>query len=76
MRQALLLLLLLLLSLLALGLSTYVTFYRCRLRGERIGHAFEDAIKLSLILSYFKSESPKTAFEFYEKLQCKKTDDM
>jgi 2-polyprenyl-6-methoxyphenol hydroxylase-like FAD-dependent oxidoreductase len=45
-------------------------------KGESIGHALEDAIKLSFILSHFKDEPPKAAFEFYEKLQRKKTEEM
>ncbi|KAJ5808213.1 hypothetical protein N7474_009482 [Penicillium riverlandense] len=45
-------------------------------KGESIGHAFEDAIKLSLILSHFHGEPPKAAFDFYENLQRKKTEDM
>ncbi|KAJ5604883.1 hypothetical protein N7510_010037 [Penicillium lagena] len=45
-------------------------------KGESIGHAFEDAIKISLILSHFNSEPPKAAFDFYENLQRKKTEDM
>lgn len=43
---------------------------------ESIGHAIEDAVKLSLILSHFENEPPKVAFEFYENLQRKKTEDM
>lgn len=45
-------------------------------KGESIGHAFEDAIRFSLILSHYKSESPLRAFEFYEGSQRKKTEDL
>lgn len=45
-------------------------------KGESIGHAFEDAIKFSLILSHYRSESPRVSFEFYETLQRKKTEDI
>ncbi|KAJ5698191.1 hypothetical protein N7462_000196 [Penicillium macrosclerotiorum] len=45
-------------------------------KGESIGHAFEDAIKLSLILSHFIDEPPKVSFTFYEKLQRKKSEDL
>lgn len=45
-------------------------------KGESIGHAFEDAIKFSLILSHYKGDPPLVSFEFYENLQRKKTEDL
>lgn len=45
-------------------------------KGESIGHAFEDAIRFSLILSHYRSEPPRVSFEFYENVQRKKTEEI
>ncbi|KAL2848417.1 hypothetical protein BJY01DRAFT_262710 [Aspergillus pseudoustus] len=44
-------------------------------KGESIGHALEDAIKVSKILSHYGLESVDKAFSFYEQLQRKKIED-
>ncbi|KAL2797332.1 hypothetical protein BJX66DRAFT_348946 [Aspergillus keveii] len=44
-------------------------------KGESIGHALEDAIKISSILSHYGLESVDEAFAFYERLQRKKIED-
>ncbi|KAL3444245.1 hypothetical protein BJX65DRAFT_311024 [Aspergillus insuetus] len=44
-------------------------------KGESIGHALEDAIKISSILSYYELQSVDEAFGFYERLQRRKIED-
>ncbi|KAJ5168105.1 uncharacterized protein N7482_003699 [Penicillium canariense] len=61
--------------LLAPGPCTYLIL-QMPPKGESIGHALEDAVKFSLILARFHREPPKAAFDFFENLQRKKTEDM
>ncbi|KAJ0423146.1 hypothetical protein BJY00DRAFT_321866 [Aspergillus carlsbadensis] len=44
-------------------------------KGESIGHALEDAIKISSIVSHYGLESIDEAFVLYERLQRKKIED-
>ncbi|KAL2859374.1 hypothetical protein BJX68DRAFT_261814 [Aspergillus pseudodeflectus] len=44
-------------------------------KGESIGHALEDAIKIASVLSHYDLDSVDEAFGFYEQLQRKKIED-
>jgi hypothetical protein len=44
-------------------------------KGESIGHALEDAIKIASVLSHYDLYSVDEAFGFYEQLQRKKIED-